>query len=194
MTRAAHLLATLVVVAACTREEPPPVPPPGIPRGTPINGPTAPTGPTAPSQRGVSPTDPASWKSRTPVGAATRVGAETNPASSPPEALPASTPPPAERDLSEELVALVGAPSSCFAKRTAGSGTTLSFQVNAAVTPTGMITRAEVSGGGLTAEEADCVKARVVAARFAAPVEGAPLSVQATVDLRERAPEKKPTQ
>lgn len=97
------------------------------------------------------------------------------------------------RNLSEELVGLVGAPNACFSKRTAGAGTTLSLQVTAAVTPTGMITRADVTGGGLSAEEADCVKARVIRARFRSPVENAPLSVQATIELREQAPQKAAT-
>lgn len=91
------------------------------------------------------------------------------------------------RDLSEELRAALGNPSSCFSKRTAGAGpSSLSFTISAAVTPTGIVNRAQVTGSGLSPEETACLEAIAVHARFKAPVDGAPLNVQAAVELREQ--------
>jgi hypothetical protein len=92
-----------------------------------------------------------------------------------------------KRDLAAELRTLVGDPSSCFAKRTAGSGpSTLTLDVNATVTPSGMITRASVTGAGLDALESECLGALVMRARFRNPVDGAPRNVQASIELREQ--------
>lgn len=181
MKQAAQLFAALTVATACSQKEPPPVPPPGIPGAVPVNAPPEAAKP------GVAPGDRARWGNPVATGTPAPSNEGSTPSAGPSENAATAT---AVRDLSEELVGLVGAPNACFSKRTAGAGTTLSFQVTAAVTPTGMITRAEVAGGGLSAEEADCIKARVVSARFRSPVENAPLSVQATVELREQAPQK----
>lgn len=186
MRRAAQLFAALTLATACSQKEPPPVPPPGIPGAVPIDLPAE-----AAKQR-VAPGDPTRWGN--PLAAATPTPSNEGsaPSAEAAENTAPVTPEPV-RDLSEELVGLVGAPNACFSKRTAAAGATFSFQVTAAVTPTGMITRAEVTGGGLSAEEADCVKARVASARFRSPVENAPLSIQATVELRAQAPQEAAT-
>ncbi len=96
------------------------------------------------------------------------------------------------RDLAEELRGMISNPSACFTKRTVGSGpSNLTLSISATVTPSGIINRAQVSGSSLTDEESACLEAMVVRARFRSPVDEAPTTVRATVELREKAPAKK---
>lgn len=91
-----------------------------------------------------------------------------------------------ERDLGAELKRLVGDPRSCFKTRSQHQGPkTIAISVRATVMATGAISRASVSSSSLDDEERKCIDRRVSAARFAGPVQGAPRSVQTTVEVRQ---------
>lgn len=182
--RARDLL-VLVPLVGCFAEEAPPIPFPGAnaaPTTVPAQPATKP--PTRPKRPrdvpGVSPAagNPTALPSSTAIPQADQ-GAQAN-----------AEPPP--RDLSDELRRMVTNPSACFSKRVAGSGPpSLTLSISATVTPSGMVNRASVGGAALSPDERACLEAIVVRARFDSPVEGAPTTVQTTVELREQAPAKK---
>lgn len=91
-----------------------------------------------------------------------------------------------QRDLEAELRRLVGNPASCLKSRSQKDGPkTIRILVRATVMPTGSITRAYVASSSLSKEERSCIDGRVTAARFAAPVKGAPHTVQTAIEIRQ---------
>ena len=93
--------------------------------------------------------------------------------------VPAPPTPPTPRNFEGELRSLVGDPTSCG---DLGGREVVAIQLRATVTDNGVITRAGVSG--VPAETAACLRQRLEAARFAGPVERAPRTITATLELR----------
>ena len=78
-----------------------------------------------------------------------------------------------ERDLSRDLIAAMGPAASCLKPRPAGSSPRFQVSLSARVMPGGRIIRGTVSGGGLSTEETECMRARLLQVRLALPM-GAP--------------------
>lgn len=183
MRRAVHCAVAIVALGSgCWADESAtPAPPPGIPNRViaPSEPPAVTGGPTANRWGAVRETGAARRaSSANPV---TRTGSPT------PQDTPTQAAPPVARDFGEELRALASNPGSCLTQRAPGGWpSALHLAVSATVTPSGMITRAAVTGAGLTKQETKCWSALVTQARFRSPVEGAPRNVQTTVELRQR--------
>ena len=177
------LLALVVATSACDASESAPADPA-------TRGPGSGTAPAAaaPAERG----DPFVRPEDDPRPRIGSVEPPATPAEAPPgeaaEAAPEAQRPP-ERDLSAELRTLAGDPSSCL------SGISdlpdeIAITVEATVTATGVITRSYARGGGIPEDAVECVRRRLDGARMRAPIENAPRSVTAILELRRRAPEK----
>lgn len=93
--------------------------------------------------------------------------------------VPAKAPPPRPRDYEGELRRLAGDPSGCGEL---GSREDVRIGLSATVTENGVVTRAVVRG--VPAATAACLRQRLEAARFRAPVESAPRTVSADLQLR----------
>jgi len=105
-----------------------------------------------------------------------------------PEAPPEQKP--EERDLNAELLAAVGSPVDCLKPRQGDSApTALRIQIDATVVETGLVTRAYVHASDLDAEELQCMTKRVSALRLRAPIDQAPRSLSATLELTAKTPE-----
>ncbi|MCS6798704.1 MAG: hypothetical protein NZ898_09255 [Myxococcota bacterium] len=98
------------------------------------------------------------------------------------------------RDLSAELAALVGDPDACAgAQDRRADGPPLDVVLEATVSRTGIVTRAEVSGG-LSDEARACLRRRLLQGRLRTPVDGAPRTVRAVMRLERRpAPSRAPS-
>jgi hypothetical protein len=147
-----------------------PVAPP--PRRTDRRGPPRGTVPLVPGLMAPAQRDPA-----TPL---------TIPPETPVEPTMEETPAPPDREA--ELRALVGDPASCI-PRSENPPAQLSISVSATVSVTGVVTRREVHGAGLSEDAIECIGARLDSARFRGPVENAPRTIRATLELRWQAPE-----
>jgi hypothetical protein len=90
-----------------------------------------------------------------------------------------------KRDFSAELLAAVGSPVQCLKPRTAGPDvpSQISIAIDATVVETGLVTRAYASSSQLDAEELKCVEQRLSTLRMRAPIEDAPRSIRATIEL-----------
>jgi hypothetical protein len=99
-----------------------------------------------------------------------------------------------KRDYGAELLAAVGSPVDCLKPRTAGPDVPgrISIVVDATVTETGLVTRGYASSSQLDAEELKCVEQRLATLRMRGPIEDAPRSVRATVELALQPPATKP--
>jgi hypothetical protein len=109
------------------------------------------------------------------------------PAAAPPDE-PAAQPSEAEakapRDFSAELVKMLGSPGDCLTARVgAGVPTQIDIAVSTHVMPSGTVAQSEVTSSALSASELACVRNRVEALHFAAPIENAPFDVQGSVHL-----------
>lgn len=101
---------------------------------------------------------------------------------------------PATRDLSQELVTLLGSPAPCLdLGQVADRGGRLELVLNAMVMPSGRVTRAEVRAPHQPPEAVECLKERLLAGSLAPDVPGAPVSVQATVPVEVVAQSPRPT-
>ena len=67
--------------------------------------------------------------------------------------------------------------------------TALRIQIDATVVETGLVTRAYVHASDLDAEELQCMTKRVSALRLRAPIDQAPRSLSATLELTAKTPE-----
>jgi hypothetical protein len=108
-----------------------------------------------------------------------------------PKAKPAAAPEekPEERDLNAELLAAVGTPIDCLKPRTGESApTSLRIQIDATVVETGLVTRAYAHSSQLDAEELQCMTKRASALRLRAPIDQAPRSLSATLELTAKTP------
>jgi hypothetical protein len=90
---------------------------------------------------------------------------------------------PPARDYESELRTLAGDPISCVPRETARERVRL--RVSVVVTESGVVSRVSAASSE-SQPAADCVARRLAAARFRAPVEGAPRTVETTFDLRFR--------
>jgi hypothetical protein len=80
---------------------------------------------------------------------------------------------------------MLGSPASCLEPRTAdASQSTLQVGVDTQVMPSGAVSRAQVSGAGLTQVERQCITKRVETLHFAQPIENAPFPVHANIALQ----------
>lgn len=105
----------------------------------------------------------------------------------PPPPAPAPTPPVVaeearapERDYAAELRTLAGDPAACGSLGTQTGR--IAIPLSATVSDSGIVIRASVSGP-IPNETRDCLVARLNAARFAGPVDGAPRTVRAELIL-----------
>jgi hypothetical protein len=90
-----------------------------------------------------------------------------------------------ERDYPAELLSAVGMPSACFKPRSGPNvPPEILVQLQAHVTEAGVITRAYASSAQLEEAELDCIRKRVGTLRLRAPVEAAPRSISATLELK----------
>jgi hypothetical protein len=113
---------------------------------------------------------------------------QAQPAKPKPEAAPEQKP--EERDLNAELLAAVGSPVDCLKPRTGESApTALHIQIDATVVETGLVTRAYAHSSQLDAEELQCMTKRVSSLRLRAPIDQAPRSLSATLELTSKTPE-----
>jgi hypothetical protein len=97
---------------------------------------------------------------------------------------------PEERDLNAELLAAVGSPVDCLKPRTGENApTSLRVQLDATVVETGLVTRAYAHSSQLDAEELQCMTKRVSSLRLSAPIDQAPRSLSATLELTAKTPE-----
>lgn len=167
------------LLAACADEEGPPRPLPQSHLGSAV--PAAASTPTpvttaqpAPAAR---PARRPRWPHEQPTPAA--------PVPPPPEA---DTPEEAEkppRDLPAELLQQLGGAPACLKPR-ARSEASSSYRIalTAVVGPTGRVTRSEATSRQLHTEELLCIRDQVERVRFATPIDGAPTSVRATLELQ----------
>lgn len=113
---------------------------------------------------------------------------QAEPAKPKPEAEPEQKP--EERDLNAELLAAVGSPVDCLKPRTGDTApTSLRVQIDATVVETGLVTRAYAHSSQLDPEELQCMTKRVSALRLAGPIDQAPRSLSATLELTAKTPE-----
>ena len=98
------------------------------------------------------------------------------------EAMPAEKP---VRNLQHELESMIGSPVDCIAPRAAANAPPqLRLSLSASVMPSGAVGRGEVSASSeLTKPELDCVRGRLEALHFAAPIDNAPLTVSGSITL-----------
>jgi len=98
------------------------------------------------------------------------------------EAMPAEKP---ARNLQHELESMIGSPVDCIAPRPAANAPPqLRLSLSASVMPSGAVGRGEVSASSeLTKPELDCVRGRLEALHFAAPIDNAPLTVSGSITL-----------
>lgn len=90
---------------------------------------------------------------------------------------------PVERDLSAELSAAYGSPTSCFDfARISTFGDTLRVNVSVTVMPSGRVNRATASGTGLNDAEVECLEARAMALNLRGPIEGAPRTISTRIE------------
>ena len=87
-----------------------------------------------------------------------------------------------QRDYPAELRRAVGDVTACIPRGTPATARR-SFRLQAVVTTNGVVTRAYVTAPGLPAEAAECVRRRVEAARFPAPIPDAPRTITASVEV-----------
>lgn len=85
-----------------------------------------------------------------------------------------------ERDLSAELKAILGQPTSCLdLDKVATGGGNVTVRVIASVMPSGSINRASASAAGQDGAALRCIEQRVLSGSLKGPIEGAPLAVTA---------------
>lgn len=88
-----------------------------------------------------------------------------------------------ERDLANELQRAFGTPTQCISQATRDRlEGTLRVQVQVNVSPTGVVTRASVSGGQLSEEDRECLTAHAERLRLQSPIPGAPRSITTSVE------------
>lgn len=85
------------------------------------------------------------------------------------------------RDFSAELQRMLTGANTCLQPRPEGNNSPISVSVTAHVMPGGNVSRGEVSG--LQDEERACLRARVEALQFGPPIDNAPLTVMASLQL-----------
>lgn len=90
---------------------------------------------------------------------------------------------PAARDLSAELATMMRSAIGCLKPQTGNqAGGPVMISLTANVMPSGAVRHGAVSGS-LETEELDCVRRLLETLHFAAPIENAPFSVQASLKL-----------
>lgn len=101
-----------------------------------------------------------------------------------------SAEPPAQRDLGAEVQGLLGDPASCINRAgSEGLPAEVRIRIEAHVTETGIVTRAQVSGPPVPQAALECLQARLGFARLRAPIPDAPRTVTTQLTLRRRTPE-----
>jgi hypothetical protein len=96
-------------------------------------------------------------------------------------AAPEAKPP---RNFSAELVQMLGNPAGCLnATAAAASPAYLDISLSTSVMPSGSVANSEVRAPGLDSGEMQCLRGRLEAVHFAAPIENAPFHVQGTLQL-----------
>jgi hypothetical protein len=89
------------------------------------------------------------------------------------------------RDYPAELLAAVGTPVSCFKPRVGPEAPPeIRIALDVHVIESGMVTRAYARSAQLDESELDCVRKRLGALRLRAPVDAAPRSISATLELK----------
>lgn len=107
---------------------------------------------------------------------------QQQPGEAPGEAPPGLEPPP--RDLPAELARAFGTPTRCISQATRDRVVegTLRMTVLVTVSPTGVVTRAYVSGAQLGADDRECLTEHAERLRLRGPIEGAPRSIATVVE------------
>jgi hypothetical protein len=93
-------------------------------------------------------------------------------------------PPPAERELSSELLRALRDLRPCFADPAAAGPDPMRVEITVYVTPTGMVTRAEATVPGGSPEVRRCVEASAMAVRLQPPIPDAPRAVHASLTVQ----------
>ena len=149
------------------------VPPPAPPRATtPAPTPSAPPPSSLPSpfaQAAPNPGALARTEDASPADAAAAAARDAEP----------------ERDLGQELAAVLGQPIRCLdVPAVVAGGGKLTITATAQVMPSGRITRASASAPGQPAEALRCIEGIVTAGRLQGSVPGAPRQVAASVTIQ----------
>lgn len=99
---------------------------------------------------------------------------------------------PPERDLDAELHDAFGTPASCLKPRLDGPDAPAKIRISleAHLLDNGMVTRSSASSAQLDDEELRCVRQRLSGLRLQQPIENAPRSARATVEIELKAPKK----
>jgi hypothetical protein len=131
--------------------------------------------PAGPAQEPARPIDPQPWAAE-PI-------APTSPVEAPPvQDQPAEEKPP--RDFNTELVQMIGSPAGCLKPRSAESApSNIDISLSTSVMPSGAVAQSEVQAAGLDPSEALCLRSRLEALHFAAPIENAPFKARGTLHL-----------
>jgi hypothetical protein len=87
------------------------------------------------------------------------------------------------RDFSAELERMLNGANTCLQPRPRDNSSAISVSFTAHVMPSGIVSRGEVDASGLQEEERACLRARLQALQFGPPIENAPLSVMATLQI-----------
>jgi hypothetical protein len=95
------------------------------------------------------------------------------------------------RDLDAELKEAFGTPLSCLKPRTGPDvPPEIRIDIEATLIDNGMVTRSEARSAQLDDEELRCVRQRLSSVRLREPIEEAPRSARAAIQLTLKTPEK----
>jgi hypothetical protein len=98
------------------------------------------------------------------------------------------------RDFTAEMTRMLADATSCIKPRPADKIGDIALTATAHVMPSGAVSRGEVDVHDVSDDERTCLRTRVEALYFAAPIENAPFSVNATLSIRPKlAAAEKPT-
>jgi hypothetical protein len=98
---------------------------------------------------------------------------------------------PPERDLNAELLQAIGSPTDCLKPRSGDTApNAISIDYDVTVLETGLVTRAYAHSSQLDEEELQCATKRASALHLRAPIDQAPRSLHATLQLTAKNPEK----
>lgn len=177
------LLALFVLAGACGESGASEVAPAGTDRG-PFRGRSSTGGAPAPASAPPATPAPRSRAARasapSPLDAPSPVGAPA-PAAQPVREESARAAP--EDPAADALRRAFGAPTQCFSPETRRAlGDRLSVQVQAAVMGSGRVTRATLSGPGLSSSDLECLRRHAEALSLGVPVADAPRTVTAWIE------------
>jgi hypothetical protein len=92
------------------------------------------------------------------------------------------------RDFAAEMTGMLGSPLACFGARAANEAPAqIDIALSTRVMPSGSVTQSQVAAPGLAPNEIACLRSRLEALHFAAPIENAPFSVQGSLHLTREA-------